>query len=63
MTRVALLGASPVDRVIVNFFVGERTPPRPTRFFTSREDALAWLRSSALAEADAGAEGIQDGNR
>lgn len=44
-SRIALLGSSPVDRVIANFFLGVHTPPCPTRFFTSREEALAWLGS------------------
>ncbi|WP_223995166.1 STAS/SEC14 domain-containing protein [Arthrobacter sp. NicSoilB11] len=41
--RIALLGASPVDRVIANFFLNVHIPPCPTRFFTSRDDALTWL--------------------
>ncbi|MGX9898820.1 DUF7793 family protein [Arthrobacter sp. SA17] len=41
--RIALLGSSPVDRVLANFFLGIYTPPCPTRFFTSRTDAMAWL--------------------
>ncbi|MHC6232022.1 SpoIIAA family protein [Arthrobacter sp. MMS24-T111] len=41
--RIALLGASPVDRVLANFFLNIHIPPCPTRFFTSRDDALAWL--------------------
>lgn len=42
-TRIALLGSSPVDRVIANFFLGVHTPPCPTRFFTSRNEAMNWL--------------------
>lgn len=42
--RVALLGSSPVDRMIANFFLGVHLPPCPTRFFTSRMEALSWLR-------------------
>ncbi|MCP8999724.1 STAS/SEC14 domain-containing protein [Pseudarthrobacter sp. RMG13] len=41
--RIALLGASPVDRVLANFILGINKVPCPTRFFTSRDDAMAWL--------------------
>lgn len=42
-SRIALLGASPVDRVLANFFLGVHIPPCPTRFFTSRTEAMVWL--------------------
>ncbi len=42
-SRIALLGSSPVDRVLANFFLSLHVPPCPTRFFTSGDDALAWL--------------------
>jgi hypothetical protein len=42
-SRIALLGSSPVDRVIANFFLGIHTPPCPTQFFTSRSEAMSWL--------------------
>ena len=42
-SRIALLGASPVDRVLANFFLSVHIPPCPTRFFTSRPEAMAWL--------------------
>lgn len=41
--RIALLGRSPVDRVLANFFLGVHIPPCPTRFFTSRPEAMKWL--------------------
>lgn len=43
-SRIALLGSSPVDRVIANFALGVSAVPVPTRFFTSEPLALAWLR-------------------
>ncbi|GAA5199070.1 hypothetical protein GCM10023346_37870 [Arthrobacter gyeryongensis] len=46
-SRIALLGSSPVDRVIAGFFFGVHKPPCPNRFFTSRNEAVRWL-----AEAD-----------
>jgi len=46
-SRIALLGKSPVDRVLANFFLGVHVPPCPTRFFTSRSAALGWLAASA----------------
>jgi hypothetical protein len=42
-SRIALLGASPVDRVLANFFLGLNKLPCPTKFFTSEADALSWL--------------------
>ena len=42
--RIALLGSSPVDRIIANFFLGVHVPPCPTRFFTSRDESMNWLR-------------------
>lgn len=50
-SMVALLGESPVDRVIANFFIGVRQPARPTRYFTSEAAAYAWLREGASAAA------------
>lgn len=47
--RLALLGRSPVDRVHANSTLGASRPQMPTRFFTSEEDALNWLRVSASA--------------
>ncbi|MHA7209206.1 DUF7793 family protein [Arthrobacter sp. MDT1-65] len=46
-SRIALLGSSPVDRMLANFFLGVNSPPCPTRFFTSRHLAVAWLQSEA----------------
>jgi hypothetical protein len=47
--RIALLGRSPVDRVLANFFLGVHTPPCPTRFFNSRPDAMKWLAEGLSA--------------
>lgn len=44
--RIALLGASPVDRIIANFFLGVHIPPCPTRFFTSRTESMNWLQQA-----------------
>jgi hypothetical protein len=43
VSRVALLGKSPVDQVIASFFTGVHRPRRPTRYFTSEAKALSWL--------------------
>ncbi|MGI5133036.1 hypothetical protein ACQEVB_39985 [Pseudonocardia sp. CA-107938] len=42
-SRIALLGSSPVDRVIANFALGVSGVPVPTKFFTSESLAVAWL--------------------
>lgn len=46
-SRIALLGASPVDRMIVDFQLGSQKPPCPTRFFTSRAEATTWLHEAS----------------
>jgi hypothetical protein len=43
-SRIALLGASPVDRVIANFILGINKLPCPTRFFTNKAEAESWLK-------------------
>lgn len=43
-SRIALLGSSPVDRVLANFILGINKLPCPTRFFTDRSEALVWLK-------------------
>ncbi|MBG6181472.1 STAS/SEC14 domain-containing protein [Arthrobacter sp. CAN_A1] len=44
-SAIAVLGTSPVDRVLANFLLGGDPPPCPTRFFTTESEALAWLGS------------------
>ncbi|WP_146072325.1 STAS/SEC14 domain-containing protein [Arthrobacter sp. Y81] len=41
--RVALLGSSPVDRAMANFFLSINTPAAPTRYFTCLDEAMTWL--------------------
>lgn len=43
-SRIALLGRSPVDRIIANFTLGVSEVPCPTRFFTDRARAMSYLR-------------------
>ncbi len=43
LTGIAVVGASPVDRVIVDSYLARHTPVCPTRFFTSTADAMSWL--------------------
>jgi hypothetical protein len=45
VARVALLGSSPVDRAMANFFLGIHVPAAPTRYFTSPEEAMEWLQN------------------
>lgn len=42
-SRIALLGTSPVDRILANWSLGVQNLPCPTRFFTSRAEAMKWL--------------------
>lgn len=53
-SRIALLGSSPVNRVIANFAMARRTLPCPTRFFTSRNEALSWLLPAPVPGPDHG---------
>jgi hypothetical protein len=50
-SAIALLGTSPVDRVLANFFLGVNSSPVPTRFFTSSDEAVRWLTSQGHAAA------------
>jgi hypothetical protein len=43
LTGIAVVGASAVDRVIVDFYVARHSPACPTKFFTTTVDAMAWL--------------------
>lgn len=43
LAAVAVLGSTPVDRVIANFLIGGEVQPCPTRYFSDEEDAVAWL--------------------
>jgi len=44
-TQTALVVASPVSRVIANFFVGLNRPNYPCKAFDDPRRALLWLRS------------------
>jgi hypothetical protein len=56
VSRVALLGSSPVDRVIVKFFLDRVGVPCPGRFFTSLDEAIPWLTSPAAGGSPADAK-------
>jgi hypothetical protein len=47
VTAFAVLGASPVDRVIAHGRRGLPLPPCPTRYFTDQEQAINWLHTHA----------------
>lgn len=55
-SRIALLGSSPLSRVIANFAMARRTLPCPTRFFTSRSEAMDWLRQPPFPDAGVAGE-------
>lgn len=42
-SRIALLGSSPVDRVLANWSLSVQQLPSPARFFNSKTEALEWL--------------------
>lgn len=44
VSRIALLGHSPVDRVVANFILTMMRQTCPMRYFTDRERAMAFLR-------------------
>ncbi|RAM36932.1 DUF7793 family protein [Arthrobacter globiformis] len=45
VSRMALLGSSPVDQVVAMFRLPRLPTGFPVRYFTSEEKALVWLRS------------------
>ncbi|MCQ1954418.1 hypothetical protein [Arthrobacter sp. zg-Y238] len=47
LAAVAVIGVSPVDRVIANFLLGGEVQPCPTRYFSRESDALEWLKRYA----------------
>jgi len=38
-----VVGTSPVDQTLADFYRGRHKPMHPTRFFTSVDEATAWL--------------------
>ena len=49
VSRVALLGRSPVEGVMANFILRVKAPAVPTRYFTSEVEARRWLLDRATA--------------
>jgi hypothetical protein len=43
IAAMALVGPSPVDRLLVSYFTDVHEPPYPTRLFGTVEEAHAWL--------------------
>ena len=44
VSAAAVLIGSPIQRIILNFFVMLNKPPFPVRFFTSEAEAVVWLK-------------------
>lgn len=42
-TRIAVLGPSPVDRILANWVLSAQKQPCPKRFFNSADEATKWL--------------------
>lgn len=43
LARVAMVGASPVDEVVVHFYLTRHSPACPTRYFNDFDEARIWL--------------------
>lgn len=43
----ALLGRTPVDRILAHFILGGDFKSAPARYFTSEPEALDWLKETA----------------
>jgi hypothetical protein len=43
-SAVALIVATPVSRVLGNFYIGLSNPHLPSRLFSSEDEALEWLK-------------------
>jgi len=54
VSRIALLGSSPVDYTIALFFLRVCPLPCPVSYFTSSRKALMWLRRDTLVAARKG---------
>ncbi|MDQ0767928.1 hypothetical protein QF031_000677 [Pseudarthrobacter defluvii] len=48
LTRAAVVGTSPVDETLAAFYNGRHKPVHPTRYFTSPDEAMAWLVEDPL---------------
>jgi hypothetical protein len=44
VSAVALLGATPLSRMVGNFFIAVSRPMAPTKLFNDESSALAWLK-------------------
>lgn len=44
--RVAIVGASPVDEMVVHFYLARHSPSCPTRYFTCFQQAMTWLAAA-----------------
>ncbi|UUL75388.1 STAS/SEC14 domain-containing protein [Pseudarthrobacter sp. Fe7] len=44
-SRIALVGSSPVDRILANWVLSGQKLPCPKRFFNSDAEATTWLRA------------------
>lgn len=49
-SRIALLGRSPVDRILANWSMGIQKLPCPTLFFNSPAEATKWLLDEHASE-------------
>jgi hypothetical protein len=47
VSRIALLGSSPVDQVLALFLLGCHQRPCPIKYFTSSRKAMTWLHAAA----------------
>jgi hypothetical protein len=50
VTAIAMLVASPLSRIIGNFFLGLNRPTVPTRLFTSDDEAIQWMKRIEYGE-------------
>ena len=48
VTACAVLTDSPVNRIMLNFYLKIDKPVTPTRMFSSNDEALEWLHQHAL---------------
>ncbi|MFP3461394.1 hypothetical protein R5O87_11130 [Arthrobacter globiformis] len=51
VTALALVGQTPVDRLVAHRLVGLTLPKCPNRYFTNAQEALNWLRTRTEREA------------
>jgi len=50
ISAFAAVTGNSVTKMVINFYLGIKPHPIPTKFFTNRKDAIVWLKTLELKE-------------